>query len=253
MEHGRRNLNARASVHLIDITTGSIKKLINNMRWRRCAASAHVWGPPGNERLTTSVGLVLLVLLGVETLTTLALHSYLPEHIFLGLLLIPPVALKLATTGWRFFRYYTNSKPYRLEGPPRRFLRLLAPLLVASTLTLFGSGVAMIIVGHGGGPLLQVHAASFAVWGVVIVIHVVAYLTRVLRVGLADWSHHGGPSVAGGRSRRAALVGALLAGVILALGTYSAQRAWLDHRHEHRDGDGGAQARAAAAIVQPGG
>ena len=61
---------------------------------------------------------MLLVLLGIETLTTLALHSYLPEHIFLGLLLIPPVALKLASTGWRFVRYYTNSRPYRLEGPP---------------------------------------------------------------------------------------------------------------------------------------
>ena len=111
-------------------------------RWRDWRTAARAWGPPGNERLTTSVGLVLLVLLGIETLTTLALHSYLPEHIFLGLLLIPPVALKLASTGWRFLRYYTNNKPYRLEGPPRLLLRLLAPLLVASTLTLFGSGVA---------------------------------------------------------------------------------------------------------------
>ena len=194
------------------------------------------WGPPGNERLTTSIGLVLLVLLGIETLTTLALHSYLPEHIFLGLLLIPPVALKLASTGWRFFRYYTNSKPYRLEGPPRLLLRLLAPLLVLSTLTLFGSGVALIIVGHGGVPL-QLHAASFAVWGVLIAIHILAYLTRVLRVGLADWRRHPAPSVAGDRSRRAALLGALLAGVILALATYSAQDAWLDHRHQHRPGD----------------
>jgi len=37
------------------------------------------WGPPGNERLTSSVGLVLLILLGVETLTTIALRSFLPE------------------------------------------------------------------------------------------------------------------------------------------------------------------------------
>ena len=98
-----------------------------------------------------STGLVLLVLLAVETLTTLSLRSYLPVHIFLGLLLLPPVALKLASTGWRFMRYYSHSKPYRLEGPPRLLLRTLAPLLVASTLTLFGSGVALIVVGHGGG------------------------------------------------------------------------------------------------------
>ena len=126
-----------------------------------------------------------LVLLGIETLTTLALHSYLPVHIFLGLLVIPPVALKLASTDWRFLRYYTNNGPYRREGPPRLLLRLLAPFLIASTLTLFASGVGLIVVGHGGGPLLQLHAVSFAVWGVLIAIHILAYLTQVLRVGLA--------------------------------------------------------------------
>jgi hypothetical protein len=213
-------------------------------RWHRWAAPAGAWGPRGNERLTTSVGLVLLVLLGIETVTTLALHSYLPEHIFLGLLLIPPVVLKLASTGWRFVRYYTNSRPYRLEGPPRLLPRLLAPLLVASTLSLFGSGVALIIVGHGGGPLLQLHAVSFAVWGVLVAVHILAYLTRVLRVGLADWRRHPGPSVAGGRGRRAALFGAVLAGVTLALATYPAQQAWLNHRHDHRHGDGAAHAAA---------
>ncbi len=46
-------------------------------------------GQPGNERLTTTVGLVLLVLLLVETLTTLSARSLLPVHVFLGLLLLP--------------------------------------------------------------------------------------------------------------------------------------------------------------------
>jgi hypothetical protein len=122
-------------------------------------------GTPGNERLTTSAGLALLILLAVETLTTLSLRFYLPVHIFLGLLLLPPLALKLASTGWRFLRYYTGNKPYRLEGPPQLLLRLLAPLLVASTLSLFGSGVALIVAAHGGGTLLTVHAVSFGVWG----------------------------------------------------------------------------------------
>ncbi len=190
---------------------------------------------------------MLLVLLGTETLTTLALHSYLPEHIFLGLLLIPPVFLKLASTGWRFFRYYSNSRPYRLEGPPRLLLRLLAPLLVVSTLTLFGSGVALIIVGHGGGPLLQLHAVSFAVWGVVIAIHILAYLTRVVRVGVADWRRYALPKVAGTRSRRAVLLAALLAGVVLALATLPAQQDWLNHRHEHHHDHGLGHASVAAS------
>src|SRR3954470_8251903 len=196
-------------------------------------AAARAWGPSGNERLTTSTGLVLLVLLAVETLTTLALRSYLPAHIFLGLLLLPPVGLKLATTGWRFMRYYARDDPYRLEGPPRLLLRVLAPLLVASTLTLFGSGVALIVVGHGGGLLLSLHAVSFGVWGVVMIVHVLAYIARTLRLGPADWLPHAEHVVAGVRSRRAALAGAVLAGAILALATYPVQQSWLNHRHEH--------------------
>src|SRR5205823_5690858 len=61
--------------------------------WR---AAVREWGPAGNKRLTTSTALVLLVLLVVEALTTLALGIFLPVHIFLGLLLLPPVALKLS-------------------------------------------------------------------------------------------------------------------------------------------------------------
>ena len=202
--------------------------------WR---AAARAWGPPGNERLTTSTGLVLLVLLAVETLTTLSLRSYLPAHIFLGLLLLPPVALKLASTGWRFLRYYTRNKQYRQEGPPRLLLRMLAPLLVASTLTLFGSGVALIVAGHGGGVLLTLHAVSFAVWGVIMIVHVLAYIARTLRVGPANWLPHAEQIVAGVRSRRVVVGGALLAGAILAPATYPVQQTWLSHRHEHRHMD----------------
>jgi hypothetical protein len=189
----------------------------------------------GNERLTASVGSVLLILLALETLTTLALRSYLPEHIFLGFLLLPPLFLKLATTGWRFVRYYTRNKAYRLEGPPRLLMRLLAPLLVASTLSLFGSGVALIAVGHNDDLLKNVHALSFAVWGVLMIVHVLAYLTRSLRLGTADWRRHADVVVVGARSRRALLAGALLASVIVALATYPAQQAWLSHRDQsHR-------------------
>ena len=139
--------------------------------------------PVGNERLTSSTGLVLVVLLAVETLTTLALRTYLNVHLFLGMLLLPPVALKLASTGWRFARYYTRNEPYVRAGPPRMLMRVLAPLLVASTLALFGTGVAMIVVGHRGGQLRTLHTFSFVAWGVLIGVHVLFYLTRVLRDG----------------------------------------------------------------------
>lgn len=201
--------------------------------WRDWRAAARAWGPAGNKRLTASTGLVLLVLLAVETLTTLALRTYLPVHIFLGLLLVPPVALKLATTGWRFLRYYTRDHHYRLEGAPRPLLRVLAPLLVLSTLSLFGSGIALIAVGHGGGVLRTVHTLSFIAWGALMIVHVFAYLKRSLRIGTSDWRQGTARVVAGARGRRAALGAALLAGVIVALATYPAQQAWLSHRHDH--------------------
>jgi hypothetical protein len=188
--------------------------------WR---ATARTWGPAGNKRLTTSTGLVLLVLLAVEVLTTLALRSYLSVHIFLGILLLPPIALKLATTGWRFVRYYTRDKGYRLGGPPRGLQRVLAPLVVASTLSLFGSGVALIVIGHSGGALGTVHVLSFIVWGPLMLVHLVAYLGRAFRVGAADWRRHAEEVVAGARGRRALLVGTLLAGVVLALAIYPVQ------------------------------
>jgi hypothetical protein len=198
--------------------------------WRAAARAA---GPPGNERLTSSTGLLLVVLLALEALTTLALREFLAEHIFLGLLLLAPVGLKLASTGWRFTRYYTHDETYRRHGPPRPLLRVLAPPLVASTLTLFGSGVAMIVVGHGGGVLLSLHDVSFVAWGVVLIVHVLVYMRRALARGRADWRAHAEQDVAGARSRRRALAGALVVGVLLAVATVPAQQAWLSHRHDH--------------------
>ncbi len=215
--------------------------------------SSRSGGPDGNERLTSTTGVVLVVLLLVEAATTLSLHSYLPVHIFLGLLLLPPLALKLGSTGWRFVRYYSGNATYRLRGPPELFLRMLAPLLVGATLVLFGTGVAFLVVGRGGGLLLTLHAVSFAVWGAVIVVHVLAYLTRVLRIGSEDW-RAGAGRLAGGRLRRYAVVGSLAAGVIVGLGTYSVQTAWLARRHHHEPGrgearrSGAAQARSVAGV-----
>jgi hypothetical protein len=200
--------------------------------WR---AVARAWGRQGNDRLTASVGLVLFVLLAVESWTTLDLSKYLPLHMFLGFLLLPPVALKLGSTGWRAVRYYTGSRPYRLAGPPKLPLRLLAPLLVASTLALFGSGVALIVVGHGRGTIQMIHAVSFGVWGVLMIVHIVAYVPRAIRAGTRDWRRHAERVVPGARVRRALLVGALLAGVIVALVTYQAQQAFHPRPHGGSD------------------
>lgn len=183
-------------------------------------------GSEGNERLTSTVGLALVVLLAVEAATTLSLSTYLNVHIFLGFVLLPAVSLKLASTGWRAVRYYSGSTAYRLLGAPQPAMRLLAPVLVAATIVLFGSGVAFLVTGRRGGTLLTIHAVSFGVWGVLMIVHVLAYLRRALRDGLADWST-AARSPEGAVLRRLLLVGALALGIILALATYSIQMTWL--------------------------
>ena len=56
-------------------------------------------------------------------------------HAFVGMLLIPIVALKAASTAWRFMRYYGRGEEYVRRGPPHIVLRaLVAPVLVLSTL-----------------------------------------------------------------------------------------------------------------------
>src|ERR1700740_3042709 len=90
-------------------------------------------GTSGNERLTAITGGALLVGLRALGVTLLRIGPLLGPHMFIGLLLIGPVLLKMASTGYRFARYYTRDRAYLLEGPPPANLRLLAPLVVVST------------------------------------------------------------------------------------------------------------------------
>src|ERR1017187_3514939 len=79
----------------------------------------------GNPRLTSSAAVLLLILLAAEGLTLPAIHALLRPHVYIGFALIPPVALKLGSTLYRFTRYYTRTPAYRQKGPPPALLRML--------------------------------------------------------------------------------------------------------------------------------
>jgi hypothetical protein len=117
-------------------------------------------GVTGNARLTGAVAVALLVLLAAEGLTIPFIGQLLGPHIFIGLLLIPPVALKVASTGYRFFHYYTQDEPYVRKGPPPTFLRVLAPGVVLTTVALFGTGVALLLAGPPSNTLIFAHKLS---------------------------------------------------------------------------------------------
>jgi hypothetical protein len=137
-------------------------------------------GSTGNERLTIATGLVLLVLLVVIGVTIVRLRSLLWIHLFVGMLLIGPIALKMASTGYRFVRYYTANPRYRSKGPPPALLRMIAPIVVISTIAVFVSGVALLLIGPSSrATLLPIHKVSFIVWVVFTSLHLLGHLPEV--------------------------------------------------------------------------
>ncbi len=199
-------------------------------------------GTSGNERLTSTTGAVLIVLLAVIGVTIIRIGQLLSVHMFVGMLLIGPLALKLASTGYRFARYYTHNPSYVRKGPPATPLRLLAPLVVLSTLVVFGSGVALLFAGPSSrGTLFPIHKLSFFAWVALMAIHVLAHLPEVARSLRADYSGRprGGTAVQwsgelnGRTGRTLSLGGALVLGTVLAIVVIPQFGPWLSAHHFH--------------------
>src|SRR3954452_10492668 len=166
----------------------------------------------GNGRLTAALGAVLLVLLAAEGATIPFIGQLRVEHILIGMVLIGPVAAKLATTGYRFARYYLGAPAYVRKGPPPLALRLLAPGLVFTTVALLGTGVALL--GGDGDQLVFLHQASFVAWFALMSIHVLAHIFELPRLALADWRRppRGEPRLGGAGARLGVVAGALALG-----------------------------------------
>lgn len=186
-------------------------------------------GVAGNARLTGAAAAALLVLLAAEGATIPFIGQLLGPHIFIGILLIPPVLLKLGSTGYRFARYYTGNSWYVEKGPPLLVLRVLAPGVVLTTLALFGTGVALLIDGPPSNTLLFAHKASFIAWVALMTLHVLGHLLEVPSLASADWRRAGPPEarLAGAGLRTLSLATAILAGVAVAVLTFSAAQPWL--------------------------
>jgi hypothetical protein len=107
-------------------------------------------GSPGNEQLTALIAIVLVVLLAAE--------------------------------GARMLRYYLRGEDYVQRGPPHAALRVLvAPVLVASTLVLFATGVALLVLGQSHGTVVGLHKAAFVVWVGAAGVHVLVHVPKLRR------------------------------------------------------------------------
>ena len=154
-------------------------------RRRRAGQSG---GVDGNERLTAATAVVLVVLLAA-----------------LGITILVHRAAHLVARAAR-------DAPDPTRPPQARQYRLaLRPLLrpargttcaagrrswgcdcwrrssIVSTLAVFATGVALLVIGPAGGVLVGLHKASFVVWLVVTAMHVLAHLRRIPGLVAADW------------------------------------------------------------------
>ena len=198
-------------------------------------------GTDGNELLSTIAGVILIVLLVVIGFTIPQLRQFIWLHLFVGMLLFGPVLLKMASTGYRFIRYYTGNAAYRLKGPPELILRLIGPVVVVSTVAVFATGVALLIVGpQHRNPWLLLHKVSFIVWVVFMSLHVLGHLPaigRLLGIGTRG-RDEAAEALPGGAGRWIALSGALVAGAVLAIVLVPGFSAWTSngvflHHHHH--------------------
>ena len=185
-------------------------------------------GVERNARITGLTAAVLIVLLAAEGFTLLSIHRLLGPHVFIGMLLVPPILLKMASTGWRIVRYYLGSPAYRAKGPPPLLLRLLGPVVVILTVVMIGSGIALVLAPHSArSPLLFVHKASFVLWFGAMTLHVLGHLVDTARLAPADFMARTRQQVSGAGVRLWLQAAALVVGVILAIVTLPTVTAWV--------------------------
>jgi uncharacterized membrane protein (DUF441 family) len=201
-------------------------------------------GTRGNEQLTTLTGAVLVVLLAALGVTIVRIRPLLGPHMFIGLLLIGPVLLKMASTGYRFARYYAHDRAYVKKGAPPANLRLLAPFVVISTVVVFATGVALLVVGPSSrSSLLPIHKISFFAWLALAGLHLLGHLPDLahglrLKDGPGAALAAGDPAgeqlvrySAGNSGRMLSLGGAIVAGTVLAVLYIPQFTPWLNTHH----------------------
>ena len=160
------------------------------------------------------------------------MRALLTPHVFIGMLLVPPVLLKMGSTTWRFARYYVGSPEYRRKGPPPMLLRLLGPIVVVLTVAVFATGIALLLGPQGWrSQMLLLHKASFVLWLAAMALHVLGHLLDTARLAPRDWIKHTRRQVRGARLRQWAIATSVGLGLVLGVLVVPRVGPWLASGH----------------------
>jgi hypothetical protein len=208
----------------------------------RVGPGGTVAGVEGNSRLTATTGALLTLLLLVEGVTLLDVRGYITLHTAIGLVLIGPLALKCASTMYRFTSYYFGRRAYVVKGPPHPLLRVIGPLVVVSSVAVVGTGVALLAVRGRSDVWLALHKGSFVVWFVVTALHFLGHLRDATVDTAREFRMSRGDPAKRGKAVRVALVAvSLLAGVAVAAAFTPSASQWHLHSHDEQVHDGAAR------------
>ena len=175
-----------------------------------------------NARLTVDAALVLLILFAIQIATVIiGVRTHLSLHVLIGLILVPPLLIKISAVSWRFLQYYGHNEEYRRRGAPPPLLRLLGPVLVVVTLVLVGTGIAQFLAPNEfngpRGAIYDAHVASFVIWVPLVLTRVVRHAKDVRRLARRDLRRVTREAVPGATVRQAIVLTGLAVGLALAL------------------------------------
>lgn len=199
-----------------------------------------------NKRMTAIAGTILFVLILSELVITANLDRLRSEHIFVGVLLAGPLVIKMCSTGYRFFRYYTKSPEFVRSGAPNTLLRVLAPFLVVITILVFISGFGLAFGGHANERLFhKIHTVSVTVWLPLLAVHIYAYIRKAFGLIKYDWTNKSKYRVPGREGRVGINVAALILSGIAAI----ILTPWRFGKHGHWELPGPLALGIAAAVI----
>jgi hypothetical protein len=177
----------------------------------------------GNARLTVNAAAVLLVLFAIEVATVVITpRTVLTLHVVVGLVLVPPLLVKISSVAWRFLQYYRGDEMYRRKGAPRPALRVLGPFLLLATGALVASGITLLLSPSSfGGNLRRIHSITFLLWFLLVLAHVALHWRDVGRLAVKDWVRRSRDAVPGAVLRQSVVLISLAVGLVLALSLVS--------------------------------